>query len=54
MSKPARMTRWVSLLLLAAVVLAEEGSDVLELDADNFDDELENLPIALVEFYAPW
>lgn len=48
------MSRWVCLLLLAALATAEENSDVIELDADNFDDVLDDLSIALVEFYAPW
>ena len=48
------MARWVSLLLLAAVAIAEENSGVIELDGDNFDSTLKDMPIALVEFYAPW
>lgn len=49
------MARWVLLLLttLCVTVLAEEDSDVLDLDADTFDDGIDE-PIILVEFFAPW
>ena len=47
------MCRWLCLLLLAAVAIAE-NSDVIELDGDNFEDTIDNMPIVLVEFYAPW
>ena len=48
------MARWGVVFLLAAVVLAQgDDSDVLELDADTFDDAI-GVPIMLVEFYAPW
>lgn len=40
-------------LITSSTTLAEE-SDVLELDASNFDDQIADLDIALVEFYAPW
>ena len=46
--------RLVVLLVLAVAVVAEDDSDVLELDADNFKDELADREIVLVEFYAPW
>lgn len=32
----------------------EAASDVVILDSSNFDSELVNEPIALVEFFAPW
>ena len=48
------MARWAILFLFAALVVAEEDSDVVELDADNFDDRIAGEPIMLVEFYAPW
>ena len=49
------MARWVLLLLttLCAAALADDDSDVIELDADTFDDGIDE-PIILVEFYAPW
>lgn len=50
------MLRWSALLFLAAtaaLVIAQD-SDVVELDADNFDDTIGDMPIVLVEFYAPW
>lgn len=48
------MARWGVVFLFAAVVLAQgDDSDVLELDADTFDDAI-GVPIMLVEFYAPW
>jgi len=48
-----------SLLLLASVFLLLIGrvtadNNVVELDANNFDAYIENNPIVLVEFYAPW
>lgn len=46
------MSRWLVLLLLAAIV-AVEGSDVLELDEKTFEEGV-NADIILVEFYAPW
>lgn len=48
------MARWAILFLLAALVVAEEDSDVVELDTDTFDDRIAGEPIMLVEFYAPW
>lgn len=48
------MARWSVLILFVAVALAEEGSDVLELDVDTFKGEIAGKPIMLVEFYAPW
>ena len=47
------MLRGVLLLLLAvsACVIAE---DVIELDADTFQDGIADEDIVLVEFYAPW
>ena len=48
------MAHWGVMFLLAAIVLAQgDDSDVLELDADTFDDGIA-APIMLVEFYAPW
>ena len=44
----------VLFLLLAPLVLAQDDSDVLELDADNFEDGIAGVPLMLVEFYAPW
>ena len=46
------MSRWVALLLLVAVVAADD-SDVIELDESNFKEGV-NKDIILVEFYAPW
>ena len=46
------MSRWLALLLLVAVVTAED-SDVLELDENNFAEGV-NKDIVLVEFFAPW
>ncbi len=48
------MSRWAIILLLAAVVVAEDGSDVLDLGTDNFMEETADKEIILVEFYAPW
>lgn len=48
------MLRSVILLLLAATaVVADDPSDVRELDADSFAEGVEE-DIILVEFYAPW
>jgi len=44
----------VALLFLVAVSVTADSSDVLELDADNFDSSMADKPIVLVEFYAPW
>lgn len=35
-------------------VLAEEASDVLTLSDKNFDQEVLNQDLMLVEFFAPW
>ena len=48
------MARWVLLFVLATMAIAEDGSDVLELDTSNFEEEIEGKPVILVEFYAPW
>lgn len=44
------------LFVLAAIAIADDdsASDVLELDTENFEEEIEGKPIILVEFYAPW
>lgn len=42
------------LLLSAPAVLAEGPSDVVALDATNFDDYVGKDKAAFVEFYAPW
>ena len=47
------MSRWLALLMLVAVVAAED-SDVMELDEDSFKDGVADKDIILVEFYAPW
>ncbi len=44
--------RLAALLFLVAFVVAED-SDVVELGADDFE-SIDDMPIALVEFYAPW
>jgi len=41
-------------LSILSVAFAEEGSDVLELNASNFDQAIEENSLILVEFYAPW
>jgi len=44
-----------SFLTLASLVFASEApSDVLTLTASTFESSLENEPLVLVEFYAPW
>ena len=48
------MSRWLLLVLVAAVVAAEEDSDVLELGSESFQDGIADKDIILVEFYAPW
>ena len=40
-------------LFCVSAVWSEEDSDVIELGAANFDDEVK-ADIMLVEFYAPW
>jgi len=40
--------------LWASVVLAAEGSDVLDLDATNFKSVVDPESLILVEFFAPW
>ena len=43
------------LLSLSALVLAGAApSRVLELTEDNYDRVIEETPLILVEFYAPW
>ena len=39
--------------LFVAAAYAQDG-DVIELDAANFDDEIADMEVVLVEFYAPW
>lgn len=43
----------LSVIVLLAVFTLAEDSDVIELDAANFDDGV-NKEMILVEFYAPW
>ena len=43
----------LSLLLICTGVWCEEESDVIELDASNFDEGVK-ADLMLVEFYAPW
>ena len=42
------------LLLAVADKARAQDSDVIELDSANFDDEIADRDIVLVEFYAPW
>lgn len=44
----------IASLLLATIVSADGDANVVVLTDDNFDAELAKIPIALVEFYAPW
>lgn len=48
------MARWALLFVLAAIAIAEDDGDVVELDADSFEDGIAGIPMMLVEFYAPW
>lgn len=43
-----------SALAFAALVAAEGSSDVLDLDATNFESSVNPEPMILVEFFAPW
>jgi protein disulfide-isomerase A1 len=43
-----------SALAFAALVAAEGTSDVLDLDASNFESSVNPEPMILVEFFAPW
>lgn len=45
---------FVALLALFAIVNADEASDVLDLNTDNFDSTVDNAEVILVEFFAPW
>ncbi|KAF8974519.1 disulfide isomerase [Flammula alnicola] len=49
-----RFSTPVSLLALAAVVLANEASDVISLTAATFESTVNAEPLILVEFFAPW
>ncbi|KAF8529165.1 protein disulfide isomerase [Hysterangium stoloniferum] len=44
----------LSLYLVSVFTAAEEGSDVLDLDAANFDTTVNPEALILVEFFAPW
>jgi protein disulfide-isomerase A1 len=45
----------VSLLIAAATgVFAAEGSDVIDLNATNFESVVNPADLILVEFFAPW
>ena len=48
------MIRSVVVLLLVATAVADDASDVIELDADSFDEGIADEDMILVEFYAPW
>ncbi|RDB22496.1 Protein disulfide-isomerase [Hypsizygus marmoreus] len=41
-------------LALASLVLAETASDVLKLNAANFEETVSSNPLMLIEFFAPW
>lgn len=41
-------------LLFIALAAVSRADDVLEYDADTFDDNIGDHEIILVEFYAPW
>ena len=49
-----RFSTPVYLLALAALVAADEASDVISLTAQTFQSIVDTEPIALVEFFAPW
>lgn len=44
----------VAALLLLSGATSAEGSDVIELDGESFDEGIADLDMVLVEFYAPW
>jgi len=46
--------RNLSILLLLFVIGSFADSDVLKLDSTNFDAAIQDNPLILVEFYAPW
>jgi hypothetical protein len=48
------MARLALLFLFAAIAIAQDDSDVLELNSESFEDGIFNQPLVLVEFYAPW
>lgn len=49
-----RFSTPVCLLAFAALVSADEASDVISLTAQTFQSIVEAEPIMLVEFFAPW
>lgn len=53
-----RLSPWlpsfISLSIWTASVLAADGSDVIDLDASNFDTVVKPESLILVEFFAPW
>lgn len=49
-----RFSTPISLLALAALVAADEASDVISLTAQTFQSTVDAEPLALVEFFAPW
>jgi hypothetical protein len=49
-----RFSTPVCLLAFAALVAADEVSDVISLTAKTFQSTVDAEPITLVEFFAPW
>jgi len=44
----------VAVLAFFAIAFADEASDVLDLNPDNFDSTVDGASVILVEFFAPW
>lgn len=49
-----RFSTPVYLLTLAALVAADQASDVISLTAQTFESTVNTEPLVLVEFFAPW
>lgn len=50
----SKLTMKAIFLLFIALAAVSRADDVLEYDADTFDDNIGDHEIILVEFYAPW
>eukprot|EP01111_Echinosteliopsis_oligospora_P009620 TRINITY_DN2853_c0_g1_i1.p1 TRINITY_DN2853_c0_g1~~TRINITY_DN2853_c0_g1_i1.p1 ORF type:complete len:482 (-),score=165.09 TRINITY_DN2853_c0_g1_i1:9-1454(-) len=44
----------IAVMMMVAIVMAQDESDVLTLTEDNFQSTIDAHPIIAVEFYAPW